>query len=131
MIQTLLRKKNLKELNTLNYYYKNQSLLLDDNGDDIQIEEFYQRLNIYSLSADFKFNLMHRIGIQKQANLEKNQENPKVVKSFKSRLIERKQINLILNFFLKIEKDLKPKKTIHEDEEEEIINVPKRLSNNL
>ena len=102
MIQTLLRKKNLKELNTLNYYYKNQSLLLDDNGDDIQIEEFYQRLNIYSLSADFKFNLMHRIGIQKQANLEKNQENPKVVKSFKSRLIERKQINLILNFFLKI-----------------------------
>jgi hypothetical protein len=58
MIQSIIKKNNLKDYSSLNYYYNSKRGLLEKTEDEMKLEDMYRLFNIYKLSADFKINQM-------------------------------------------------------------------------
>ena len=61
MIQSILKKANLKDYPSFNYYYNSKRGLLEKTEQEMDLQELYDLFNVHKLSADFKMGQLKNI----------------------------------------------------------------------
>ena len=72
MVQSLVKRGNLKQSFSINYYYSKQKKLLAQSEDDFSLNEIYHILGVHKLSADFNFSFLNKIKPSKTVSRDSN-----------------------------------------------------------